>query len=138
MKINGVSVTVNVQMSKEEYLEAIRNAATEVGCNVKVNEEYNTIEIYSNLYGYEEAIDFSADDNLVDVIGLKENKDCMYVIESQEVRFNAGVPTADDKISTSDGIFQLLNLIVGNACRKVSFKFGMPAGFTTGINDFPV
>lgn len=99
LKINGVSVDVTAEMSKEEYLQSIRNAATEAGCNVKISEDNSTIEVYSDLYGYEETIKFSADTELVDIIGLTENEDCLYVVTTEEFRFDAVVPNADGKIS---------------------------------------
>lgn len=99
LRINGVNVDVTADMSKEEYLQTIRNAATEAGCNVKINEDNNTIEIYSDLYGYEESIAFSADTDLVDTIGLTANEDCVYVVEATEIRFDAVVPAVEGKIS---------------------------------------
>lgn len=91
--INGVVVNVIGGMTKEAYLQEVRNAAAEAGCTVSVEDD--TILIKSDYYGYDETIEFYMDKEMAEKMGgaLFENEDCAYEIIEAEMKFPLARPT---------------------------------------------
>ena len=81
VSINGVGAAVRQDMSKEEYLEAVRNAAREAGCSVEISADGSQMLVLSNYYGYEESISVTVSEELAVAAGITTHKDCEYVAE---------------------------------------------------------
>ncbi|MBQ2900471.1 MAG: flagellin [Agathobacter sp.] len=75
--INGVEAKITRGMTREAYLETVRNAATEAGCSVKL--EGNQMLIHSDYYGYEEEISVTVTEELAVASGITTHEDCVYV-----------------------------------------------------------
>ena len=96
MSINGVVVNVSSGMSKESYLQEIRNGAAQAGCTVFVDEtdlQNQKIVVRSNYYGDDESIEFTMTNRLAETSGLALNEDCAYVISEASMTFKD--PTND-------------------------------------------
>ena len=102
ININGVAVEVSKGMEKEAYLQAVRDAASEAGCSVKIDEANNKMLIVSDYYGYDEEIGFSISEELALASGVTDNEDCQYVIHKAEYSFEASSPVANGKIFIND------------------------------------
>ena len=76
--INGVSADITADMTKEEYLHAVRVAAEEAGCFVELNDAETTLSVKSEKYGYEEEIEFAVSKELAEVIGFADRADASY------------------------------------------------------------
>lgn len=76
MSINGVSIEVTSSMSNESYLEAVRNAAEEVGCLVEsVEGEDGTptaVRLISQNYGSGEEIQLKMNAELANATGISK------------------------------------------------------------------
>ncbi|MBQ8518860.1 MAG: flagellin [Agathobacter sp.] len=79
--INGVDANITKGMSREAYLETVRNAATEAGCSVKI--EGNQMLIHSDYYGYEEELSVSVTEELAVAAGITSHEDCEYVADEK-------------------------------------------------------
>jgi len=79
--INGVDANITQGMSREAYLEIVRNAATEAGCSVKI--EGNQMLIHSDYYGYEEELSVSVTEALAVDAGVTNHVDCEYVADEK-------------------------------------------------------
>ena len=100
--INGVGVDVTAGMDKEAYLQAVRDAASEAGCSVKIDEVNNKMLVVSDYYGYDEEIEFSVTEELAVVSGVMANDDCQYVVNEGDFSFAAVSPAVDGKIYIDD------------------------------------
>ena len=104
MTINGVAVNVSSGMSRDMYVQEIRNAAAEAGCYVEVQEPdpatnfAGSILVKSNYYGLDETVEFSMSKELAEATGLRNNADCTYVVKEAAMTFE-DVQTVDGKIS---------------------------------------
>lgn len=107
--INGVVVNVSSGMSEDMYIQELRNAATEAGCYVEIQEEdlANNVEkkilIKSNYYGTDESIEFSISKELAEDIGVGANEDATYVVNQATMTFDATALTQSGVISV-DGV----------------------------------
>lgn len=103
--INGVVVNVSSGMSQEMYLQELRNAATEAGCYVEVQEAdpANNIDskilVKSNYYGYDESIEFSISKELAETASIENNPACEYVVNEASMAFDGTVQTVAGSIS---------------------------------------
>ena len=88
LEINGVSVSIDENMDKEAYLQAVRNAALEAGCNVEISEDGSQMLILSDYYGYEEEITVSMTEELAVATGIANNVDCEYVEEEKKYKLH--------------------------------------------------
>ncbi len=77
--INGVLAKITTGMSEEEYLETVRQAAHEAGCDVVL--EGNQMLIQSDYFGYEEEISVSMTEELATATGFSAS--ATYVAESE-------------------------------------------------------
>ena len=93
--INGVDAHIIAGMSREEYLQAVRNAATAAGCSVDVKD--NQIQILSDYYGYDEEISVSLTEELAVDAGVLGHEDCVYSAEEKEYVINT---TGKDAVVT--------------------------------------
>ena len=107
--INGVVVNVSSGMSEDMYIQELRNAATEAGCYVEIQEEdlANNIEkkilVKSNYYGTDESIEFSISKELAEDIGVEDNADATYVVNEASMTFDANTAVVVGHISI-DGV----------------------------------
>ena len=107
--INGVVVNVSSGMSEDMYIQELRNAATEAGCYVEIQEEdlANNIEkkilVKSNYYGTDETIEFSVSKELAEDIGIEDNADATYVVSEAKMTFDANATVVVGQISI-DGV----------------------------------
>ena len=107
--INGVVVNVSSGMSEDMYIQELRNAATEAGCYVEIQEEdlANNIEkkilVKSNYYGTDETIEFSVSKELAEDIGIEDNADATYVVSEAKMIFDANATVVVGQISI-DGV----------------------------------
>lgn len=105
MTINGVAVNVSSGMTRDMYVQEIRNAAAEAGCYVEVQEPdpatgFNgSILVKSNYYGLDETIEFSMSKELAEAADLRNNADCSYVVNEASMKFTAPNPMVEGKIS---------------------------------------
>lgn len=105
MTINGVAVNVSSGMTRDMYVQEIRNAAAEAGCYVEVQEpdQANNIPgkilVKSNYYGLDETIEFSMSKELAEASDLRDNADCSYVVNEASMKFTAPNPMVEGKIS---------------------------------------
>lgn len=88
LEINGVSVSIDENMDKEAYLQAVRNAATEAGCNVEISEDGSQMLLLSDHYGYEEEITVSMTEELAVATGIASHADCEYVEDEKAYRLH--------------------------------------------------
>ena len=88
VSINGVTASITADMSKEAYLEAVRNAAREAGCNVEISEDGNQMLILSDYYGYEEEISVTVSAELALASGVTTHEDCKFVAEENIYQVN--------------------------------------------------
>ena len=79
LTINGVSANINEGMTKEAYLQVVRDAATEAGCSVEISEDGTQMLICSDYYGYDEEITVSMTEDLARTAGILAHEDCEYV-----------------------------------------------------------
>lgn len=79
--INGVGAQITAGMDREAYLQAIRNAATEAGCSVQLDDTNTKMLILSDYYGYDEEISVSISEELAVTTGITQHADCIYVEE---------------------------------------------------------
>ncbi|MBR2045636.1 MAG: flagellin [Agathobacter sp.] len=97
--INGVVVNIIGGMTKEAYLEEVRDAAAEAGCTVSIEDDKMLIK--SDYYGYDETIEFYMDKEMGEKIGatLFANPDCAYEITEAEMKLPKNPPAvaADSK-----------------------------------------
>ncbi len=77
--INGVGAQITQGMTQEEYLQAVRIAATEAGCSVEI--DGNQMVILSDHYGYEEELSVSMTEELAVAEGFDAN--AQYVAEEK-------------------------------------------------------
>lgn len=77
--INGVSAQITADMSQEEYLQAVRNAAAEAGCSVQI--DGTQMLIVSDFYGYDEALEVSVSAELAVEAGVDRHPEQTYVAE---------------------------------------------------------
>jgi len=109
MSINGVVVNVSAGMTEDMYIQELRNAATEAGCYVEIQEEdpANNIEkkilVKSNYYGTDESIEFSMSKELAEDIGVGDNADATYVVNEASMTFDANATLVVGQISI-DGV----------------------------------
>ena len=109
MSINGVVVNVSSGMTEDMYIQELRNAATEAGCYVEIQEEdlANNIEkkilIKSNYYGTDESIEFSVSKELAEDIGIEDNADATYVVKEAGMTFKKDATLVEGEISI-DGV----------------------------------
>ena len=107
--INGVVVNVSAGMSEDMYIQELRNAATEAGCYVEIQEEdpANNIEkkilVKSNYYGTDESIEFSISKELAEDIGVGDNTDATYVVNEASMTFKKDAEVVIGQISI-DGV----------------------------------
>lgn len=105
MTINGVAVNVSSGMTRDMYVQEIRNAAAEAGCYVEVQEPdpaanfAGSILVKSNYYGLDETIEFSMSEELAVATGLRNNADCTFVVKEAAMTFGKDVDTEKGKIS---------------------------------------
>ena len=88
LEINGVGVSIDENMDKEAYLQAVRNAATEAGCNVEISEDGSQMLILSDYYGYEEDVTVSMTEELAVATGIANNADCEYVEDEKKYKLH--------------------------------------------------
>ena len=100
LSINGVSATIEAGMDKEAYLQAVRNAATEAGCNVKISEDGNQMLILSDYYGYDEEITVSMTEELAVEAGITRHEDCEYINDEKLYKVHTSGTDAVVKIPT--------------------------------------
>lgn len=93
--INGVDVQITSGMSRDEYLQNVRNAATEAGCNVEV--EGNKMLILSDYYGYDEELSVSITEELAIDAGVITHEDCVYDADTKEYKIDT---TGKDAVVT--------------------------------------
>ena len=74
--INGVSAAITKGMDQEAYLQAIRDAATEAGCSVEI--KGTSMLVYSDYYGYNEAMSVTVSEELAVAAGITTHEDCKY------------------------------------------------------------
>ena len=79
LTINGVSANINAGMSKESYLQTVRDTAAEAGCSVKISEDGSQMLVCSNYYGYDEEITVSMTEDLARSAGILAHQDCEYI-----------------------------------------------------------
>lgn len=107
--INGVVVNVSAGMSEDMYIQELRNAATEAGCYVEIQEEdpANNIEkkilVKSNYYGTDESMEFSISKELAEDIGVGDNTDATYVVNEASMTFKKDAEVVIGQISI-DGV----------------------------------
>lgn len=107
--INGVVVNVSAGMSEDMYIQELRNAATEAGCYVEIQEEdpANNIEkkilVKSNYYGTDESIEFSISKELAEDVGVGDNTDATYVVNEASMTFKKDAEVVIGQISI-DGV----------------------------------
>ena len=85
LMINGVPAKITDGMSEEEYLEAVRQAAHQAGCDVEV--VGNQMLIKSDYYGYEEEISVSMSEELAAATGFAAGAE--YVAEDKIYKMDA-------------------------------------------------
>lgn len=104
--INGVVVNVIGGMTKEAYLQEVRNAAAEAGCTVSLKDD--TMLIKSDYYGYDETIEFYMDKEMAEKMGgaLFTNEDCAYEIVEAEMKLPLNPPavTGEKEIISINGV----------------------------------
>lgn len=104
--INGVVVNVIGGMTKEAYLQEVRNAAAEAGCTVSLKDD--TMLIKSDYYGYDETIEFYMDKEMAEKMGgaLFTNEDCAYEIVEAEMKLPLEPPavTGEKEIISINGV----------------------------------
>ncbi len=93
--INGIDVQISSGMGRDEYLQTVRNAATEAGCSVEV--EGNKMLILSNYYGHDEEISVSITEELAVDVGVTGHEDCVYNAEEKEYKIDT---TGKDAVVT--------------------------------------
>ena len=127
MSINGVVVNVSSGMTEDMYIQELRNAATEAGCYVEIQEEdlANNIEkkilIKSNYYGTDESIEFSVSKELAEDIGIEDNADATYVVKEAGMTFKKDATLVEGEISI-DGVHVEIddaNLTLGDYFDKI-------------------
>ena len=95
--INGVSADITADMTKEEYLHAVRVAAEEAGCFVEMDEAETTLKVKSDNYGYEEEIAFAVTKELAEATGFANRTDAIYSTNSEAYELNT---TGQDALVT--------------------------------------
>lgn len=70
ISINGVSAKITKNMTKEEYLTNIRNAADQAGCYVEVDDAQTTLSIKTKNFGSAAEIEFSVSKELGDALAM--------------------------------------------------------------------
>ena len=93
ISINGVLATVTAGMSKEEYLETVRQAAHEAGCSVEIDTTgmQDKMFIVSDYFGYEEDITVT----MTEELALAEGFDANAVYSAEEKVYKAHVTGSD-------------------------------------------
>ena len=86
--INGVVANIEAGMSKESYLQTVRNAATEAGCSVEISEDGSQMLILSDYYGYDEEITVSVSEELAREAGVLSHADCTYVEDEKTYKIH--------------------------------------------------
>lgn len=86
--INGVVANIEAGMSKESYLQTVRNAATEAGCSVEISEDGSQMLILSDYYGYDEEITVSVSEELAREAGVLGHADCTYVEDEKTYKIH--------------------------------------------------
>lgn len=86
--VNGVGVEISTSMSREEYLEAVRNVASQAGCNVEISEDGTQMLIVSDYYGYEEEVSVIVTEELAVASGITTHADCEYVEDDKSYHVN--------------------------------------------------
>ena len=100
LEISGVTVSINEGMDKEAYLQAVRNAASEAGCSVKISEDGSQMLIHSDYYGYDEELTVTMTEELAVVAGITSHADCEYVEEEQSYKVHTTGVDAVVKVPT--------------------------------------
>ena len=104
ISIGGVGVQITADMTNEEYLQAVRTAATQAGCSVEINEAGTKLEVISNQYGYNAAMEVTASVEVAFACGLTQNEDCKpaedgngYIVKTTGVDAVVTVPSDLEK-----------------------------------------
>ena len=100
INVNGVAANIEAGMSKEAYLQAVRNAATEAGCSVEMSEDGSKMLILSDYYGYNEEITVSMSEELAVATGITNHSDCKYVEDEKAYKVHTTGADAVVKIPT--------------------------------------
>lgn len=95
--INGVGAQIASGMSQEEYLQTVRSAAMEAGCNVEMSEDGSKMLILSDYYGYDEEISVSITEELAVVSGAAGHEDSKYSEEEKAYQIHT---TGKDAVVT--------------------------------------
>ena len=83
ISINGVGAQITSGMTREEYLQTVRNAAMEAGCSVEMSEDGSKMLILSDYYGYDEEISVSITEELAVASGAAGHEDSIYKAEEK-------------------------------------------------------
>lgn len=81
ISINGVGVEVIAGMDQEAYLQAVRNAAMEAGCSVELDTVNNKMLVVSDYYGYDEAVEVTASEELALESGISQHADSEFIAD---------------------------------------------------------
>ena len=100
LNINGVGVNISEGMSREAYLQAVRNGASEAGCSVEISEDGSKMLILSDYYGYDEEITVSVSEELAIASGVTGHKDCEYLADEKLYKVHTTGVDAVVKIPT--------------------------------------
>lgn len=83
ISINGVGAQITSGMSREEYLQTVRNAAMEAGCSVEMSEDGSKMMILSDYFGYDEEITVTITEELAVASGAAGHEDSIYKAEEK-------------------------------------------------------
>lgn len=81
--INGVGAQIASGMTREEYLQNVRNVAMEAGCSVELSEDGSKMLILSDYYGYDEEISVTITEELAVASGAAGHEDSIYKAEEK-------------------------------------------------------
>ena len=102
--VDGVLVSITEDMSQEEYVQAIRSAATQVGCDIEVDTENGKLLIVSDRYGYDVDLEVSVSSALAASTGIMSNEECKltedakaYVVHTTGMDAIVKIPSNLDK-----------------------------------------